>query len=120
MEARGPEALFYGEGWRGFRTARYKYTLRGAAEGVPWQFFDLTADPFERSNLIETQQYQEEIAKHHRYLITRMRETGDTFVVLPAFGCEGLHFFESQDAGDVCLKIENEPTILPTKGVSRL
>lgn len=38
MEARGPEAPFYGEGWRGFRTARYKYTLRGAAEGVPWHF----------------------------------------------------------------------------------
>lgn len=83
---------FYDWVWRGFRTRRYMYTVRGDnMGGTPWQFFDLEQDPCEINNLIDDPRYQDEIARHHRLLIDRMRETEDHFVLLPAFGCEGLN-----------------------------
>jgi len=82
---------FCGNGWRGFRSERYKYTVLGDTAGVPWQFFDLKQDPFERNNLIDAPPYQTEIARHHRFLLDRMRETGDHFTLLPTFGCSGFN-----------------------------
>ena len=81
--------------WRGFRTARYKYTLKGDKFGAePWQFFDLEDDPEERVNLLDSPAHAEEIARHHRLLCERMIATGDHFVVLPAFGCEGVNLWQ--------------------------
>ena len=62
--------------------------------GIPWQFFDLETDPFELNNIIDTPQYQANILQHHRWLLERMTETEDHFVLLPAFGCKGLNTWE--------------------------
>lgn len=81
--------------WRGFRTARYKYTVRGDNHGgSPWQFFDLAEDPWEQRNLLEDPAYRGEIARHHDLLMNRMKETDDHFVLLPAFGREGLNTWD--------------------------
>ncbi|MCY3712178.1 MAG: sulfatase [Gemmatimonadetes bacterium] len=81
--------------WRGFRTARYKYTVRGDNHGgTPWQFFDLAADPWEQRNLLEDPVYRAEITRHHDLLRQRMKETDDHFVLLPAFGREGLNTWD--------------------------
>lgn len=81
--------------WRGFRSARYKYTVRGDnLGGRPWQFFDLAADPWEQRNLVEDPAYRAEITRHHDLLRQRMMETDDHFVLLPAFGREGLNTWD--------------------------
>ncbi|MEE2710394.1 MAG: sulfatase [Gemmatimonadota bacterium] len=86
---------FYDWVWRGFRTKRYKYTVRGDnMGGTPWQFFDLGQDPGELKNLIDDPACKAEIAQHHRLLVDRMQETEDHFVLLPAFGCEGYNLWE--------------------------
>ena len=88
-------AFFHEWVWRGFRTARFKYTVRGDKFGAkPWQFFDLEKDPEERVNLADSPEHAEEVARHHRLLCERMIETGDHFVMLPAFGCEGVNLWE--------------------------
>ncbi len=86
---------FYDWVWRGFRSDRYKYTVKGDnMGGIPWQFFDLETDPFELNNIIDSPQYQSNILQHHRWLLERMTETQDHFVLLPAFGCKGLNTWE--------------------------
>ena len=86
---------FYDEVWRGFRTSRYKYTTTGDNMGArPWQFFDLAADPYEQTNLIDSPDHQAEIARHHRLLCDRMIETEDHYVMLPAHGCEGVNTWQ--------------------------
>ncbi len=81
--------------WRGFRSARYKYTVRGDNHGGgPWQFFDLENDPWEQRNLLDDPAYRGEIIRHHDLLLNRMKETEDHFVLLPAFGREGLNTWE--------------------------
>ena len=86
---------FYDWVWRGFRSKRYKYTVRGDnMGGTPWQFFDLGQDPGELKNLIDDPACKAEIAQHHRLLVDRMQETEDHFVLLPAFGCEGYNLWE--------------------------
>ena len=81
--------------WRGFRSVRYKYTVRGDNHGgSPWQFFDLAEDPWEQRNLLEEPAYRGEIARHHDLLMNRMKETDDHFVLLPAFGREGLNTWD--------------------------
>ena len=81
--------------WRGFRSARYKYTVRGDNHGGgPWQFFDLENDPWEQRNLLDDPAYRGEIARHHDLLLNRMKETDDHFVLLPAFGREGLNTWD--------------------------
>ena len=85
-------AVFYDEVWRGFRTRRYKYTVKGNnMGGHPWQFFDLEKDPGELHNLIDDSAYTQEIKRHHQMLCDRMVETEDHFVLLPAFGCNGVN-----------------------------
>ena len=86
---------FYDWVWRGFRSARYKYTVRGDnLGGAPWQFFDLANDPWEQRNLLEDPAYRGEITRHHDLLRQRMKETDDHFVLLPAFGREGLNTWD--------------------------
>jgi arylsulfatase A-like enzyme len=86
---------FYEEVWRGFRTRRYKYTVKGDnMGGRPWQFFDLESDPCEMSNLVDDPSSEPLIASHHRLLRDRIVETGDHFVLLPAFGVEGANLWE--------------------------
>ncbi|HIM56146.1 MAG TPA: DUF4976 domain-containing protein [Candidatus Latescibacteria bacterium] len=88
-------ASFHEEVWRGMRTRRYKYTAKGDKFGAePWQFFDLAEDPEELANLVDEPGCREEIARHHRRLCDRLRETDDPFVLLPAFGCGGVNMWE--------------------------
>ncbi len=89
--------IFHEEVWRGFRTEKFKYTVIGDKfGGKPWQFFDLEKDPFETNNLIDIPEYQEGIALHHGYLCERLAETDDPFVLLPAFGCDGVNLWEQE------------------------
>ena len=86
---------FYDWVWRGFRSARYKYTVRGDNHGGrPWQFFDLAEDPWEQRNLLDNTACRGEIIRHHDLLMNRMKETGDHFVLLPAFGRAGLNTWD--------------------------
>lgn len=88
---------FYDEPWRGFRTLRHKYTVKGNnMGGHPWQFFDLENDPFEMRNLIDDPKWQTEIARHHELLRKRILETEDHFVLLPAFGCAGANVWQNE------------------------
>lgn len=84
--------LYHATYWRGFRTARYKYTVLGGAEGgEPWQFFDLANDPLEMTNLLDDPAWRSEVAAHHRLLRHRLVETVDHYVLKPAFGEAGLN-----------------------------
>jgi len=46
--------------WRGVRTPRRKLVLN--ADGSPWLFFDLAADPWEQINLVDDLAWAREIA----------------------------------------------------------
>lgn len=95
----GPD--FYDEVWRGFRSRRFKYTVKGDnMSSRPWQLFDLSSDPGEQNNLIDNDAYHDEAARHHRLLIDRMVETEDHFVMQPAFGCEGVNVWQINDVPD--------------------
>jgi arylsulfatase A-like enzyme len=86
---------FHDEVWRGVRTRRHKYTVKGDKfGGKPWQFFDLASDPEELANLVDEPESRELIGRHHRLLCDRLRETDDPFVLLPAFGCEGVNMWQ--------------------------
>jgi arylsulfatase A-like enzyme len=88
-------SVFYDEVWRGFRTQRYKYTVVGDnMGGKPWQFFDLENDPGEMNNLVDDPNYRDRVTLLHRLLCERMIETEDHFVLLPAFGCDGVKMWE--------------------------
>lgn len=87
-----PGLPFHEETWRGFRTRRYKYTVLGDAHGGrPWQFFDLEEDPYELTNLVDSDKHVDELRRHHMLLRDRLVETFDHYVLAPAFGCEGLN-----------------------------
>jgi arylsulfatase A-like enzyme len=88
-------AAFYEEVWRGFRTRRYKYTVKGNnMGGRPWQFYDLESDPYEMTNLVDDPSSESLVADHHRLLRDRIEATSDHFVLLPAFGVEGVNLWE--------------------------
>jgi arylsulfatase A-like enzyme len=94
-EFRAKSPLF-NETWRGFRGRRYKYTVKGNAEGsTAWQFFDLEKDPYEITNLIENSAYQSEIQKFHQLLRAELVRTQDHFVLSPMFGCDGLNLWKN-------------------------
>ena len=81
---------FYNAVWRGFRSERFKYTVKGDKFGAePWQFFDLENDPYEMRNLIEDPAWADEIGRHHELLRARLEETLDPFVLRPAWSREG-------------------------------
>ena len=87
---------FFDEVWRGFRTRDYKYTVKGNnMGGKPWQFFDLKNDPGEMNNLVDDPNYRDLVGHHHRLLCERVIETEDHFVLLPAFGIEGINLWEA-------------------------
>ena len=67
--------------------------------GKPWQFFDLQEDPYEMNNLVDDPGAEAEVARHHRLLIDRMVETEDHFILLPAFGCEGVNCWDGIEEG---------------------
>lgn len=81
--------------WRGFRTERYKYTVIGDATtgGQPWQFFDLQQDPYEMHNLIDSPAARDEITRLHGLMRQRMIDTGDHYVLAPAWGMDGLNLW---------------------------
>lgn len=54
-------ALQCPEPWRGFRTPRRKLILR--ADGTPWLYFNLEADPLEQKNLVDDPAHREEIGQ---------------------------------------------------------
>ncbi len=88
-----PSMPFYREPYRGFRSRRYKYTLKFADQAglQPWQFFDLETDPGELVNLIDDPASARLIAEHHGWLRQLMIETGDDEWLAPAFGHEELN-----------------------------
>lgn len=87
-----PDADFTGEAWRGFRTQRYKYTVRGDAYGCePWQLFDLREDPHETRNRIDDADYQDTAAELHGRLRERLVETEDLVGLRSAFGYDALN-----------------------------
>ncbi len=89
-----PQMPFHSDPWRGFRSRRYKYTVKGDFHGAkPWQFFDLEADPFEMENRLNDPSLAAEVARHHRLLRERIHETDDAFALLPAFGCHSLNLW---------------------------
>lgn len=78
--------------WRAVRTRRYKYLVLGDIHGAePWQFFDLHADPHELNNLLEDPAHAGEVQRHHGLLRGLLVETGDHYVLKPAFGMDGLN-----------------------------
>ncbi len=85
-----PNLPYYDAVWRGFRSPRYKYTVKGDKHGAaPWQFFDLEEDPTESNNLIDSAPGHPEIARHHAWLQQRMAATLDPLPLLPAFDQPG-------------------------------
>ena len=85
---------YHAQYWRAFRGERFKYTVMGDAEGgKPWQFFDLQNDPCELSNLVDRPEEQERISHFHQMLRARLVETGDHYVLHPAYGQPGLNQF---------------------------
>ena len=88
---------FHEEIWRGVRTRRYTYTVKGDKFGAtPWQFFDLERDPFECENLIELPASRQEIARHHGLLVRLLTESNDPFVLLPAYGHQGVNLWNDK------------------------
>jgi arylsulfatase A-like enzyme len=95
-----PDAHFTGEAWRGFRTERYKYTVRGDAYGCePWQLFDLRKDPHETQNRIDDPDYRDTATELHGLLRDRMVATEDLAGLRAAFGHDALNAW--WDHGDV-------------------
>jgi arylsulfatase A-like enzyme len=85
-----PGVAFYDAVWRGFRSERFKYTVKGDKNGAePWEFFDLQHDPYELRNLLDEPAWMDEISRHHQLLRNRLEETLDPLVLLPAWGHEG-------------------------------
>lgn len=81
---------YYAETWRGIRTRRHKYTVLGDHSGAkPWQLFDLQADPFEQSNLVEEDSAAPIAADLHQRLAKLLAKAGDDYALGPAFGVAG-------------------------------
>lgn len=94
-------ASFYSKNYRGFRSSRYKYTVWGMSEGLqPWQFFDLENDPYELNNLINDESKEEDILQHHKWLLDRMKETGDSEWIAAAWGEKAVNPWVYTGSGD--------------------
>ena len=87
--------VFHDEVWRAIRSRRRKYTVKGDKHGgAPWQFFDLEEDPHELNNLIADPAYRDDLVRHHGYLCGSLQRTEDPFVLLAAFGHEGINLWD--------------------------
>jgi len=83
-------APFYDITWRGFRTQRHKYTVRGGATGgEPWQLFDLQKDPYELRNLVGDPDSRAVAAELHGFLRAALASTDDDYTLRPAYGHPG-------------------------------
>ena len=88
-------AVFNDAVWRAVRTRRFKYVVKGDKFGAaPWFFFDLENDPGDQNNLLEDPSYPEEITRHHGLLCDHLILSQDPFVLLPAYGREGVNTWE--------------------------
>lgn len=86
--------LFSDWTWRGFRSERYKYTVKGDYNGsAPWQFFDLQEDPYELHNLVDDPAARDLVVQHHQWLRDEMVRTHDDFVLSESFGIPGLNLW---------------------------
>lgn len=84
------------ETWRGVRTDRYTYTVKGGpAGGRPWLLFDHEADPYERTNLVEDPDSRGVATECHGCLRRLLVESRDSYGLQPAFGHAGLNYWES-------------------------
>ena len=92
---------YYDETWRAIRTARYKYSVIGDRSGAkPWQLFDLRADPYEMTNLVDLPEHMDVAREMHRRLTALLDETGDDYALASAFGLPARNAF-SADAPTV-------------------
>jgi arylsulfatase A-like enzyme len=83
---------YYDKRWRGIRGPRHKYTVLGDMTGaLPWQLFDLEADPFELRNLLAEPGHEPVAAAMHRALIGLLDAAADDFALAPAFGSPARH-----------------------------
>jgi len=95
-----PGAPYDDEPWRGFRTERYKYTVKGGPSGAkPWQLFDLEDDPYEQDNLVENPDYEDVARELHGHLREHLVNSTDTYRLAPAFGHEGVGVVEGAIGG---------------------
>ena len=86
MELR-PNTKYFDETWRGWRTERFKYTVKGGEAGArPWQLFDLAEDPYEQRNLVDEAAYAEVASRLHGHLREALAESHDDYSLEPAFG----------------------------------
>jgi arylsulfatase A-like enzyme len=96
-----PWQPFAGEPWRGFRTERFTYTVRGGPEGAePWHLFDLAEDPFQQQNVIDDPSYEDTARRLHGYLRESIETSTDDYRLKPAFGHDGLGVIEDSEATD--------------------
>lgn len=87
-----PPLTFHNRTWRAYRTRDHVYTVIGNALGSrPWQFFDMTGDPWQMNNLLDDPARQDQIAHYHRTLRQRLVETEDHYQLSEAYGCESLN-----------------------------
>jgi len=90
------EISFNEETWRGFRTRRYKYAVKGGPKGGdPWLLFDLNKDPYETENLVDNPDYQSEAQRLHGHLREYIDATDDDYGLKPAFGHDGINYWET-------------------------
>lgn len=81
---------FYDEVWRGFRSQHFKYTVKGDKNGaLPWQLFDLEADPYEMTNLVDDPAHAQTVTQHHAWLREQMEHSLDPLALAPGFGQSG-------------------------------
>ncbi|MGA1531214.1 MAG: hypothetical protein ACO398_10800, partial [Kiritimatiellia bacterium] len=83
---------FHTREYRAFRSERFLYSVWGREGGmVPWQFYDLEADPGQLHNRVQDPACEEEIRQHHHWLCERMTATGDTARLAEAWGIPALN-----------------------------
>lgn len=92
-----PNMPYHDETWRGFRTERYKYTVKGdpGAGGEPWQLFDLATDPHEQHNLLEDSEHEDLAREMHGHLRDAVVEYDDDYPLEPVFGHDGVNRTDS-------------------------
>ncbi len=87
-----PNAPFFADPWRGWRTERFKYTVKGdeldASGAQPWQLFDLERDPYELTNLVDDPAYANTAATLHGHLRATLAASHDDYSLAPALGHE--------------------------------
>ena len=87
-----PHMDFHNRPWRSWVTRRWKYSVLGNAAGsTPWQLFDLQADPYERTNLINDPAHADTAAMMHGHLRAEIIATDDHYTLSPAFGHEAVN-----------------------------